>query len=71
MAMDEATPQQRRKGWLREEGIVTLENLCAELELSESTVLGLDIPHVKLARGTHYYFIDEIVTWLRARERTA
>ena len=68
--VNDGTLRTQRPAWMQDEGVITLDHLCKALNLSDSTVLGLGIPHIKLARGTHLYFIDEVITWLRAQERT-
>ena len=68
--MEQRVRGETRPRWMLEEGVITLDDLCKAFDLSDGTVLGLGIPHIKLARGTHFYFIDELVMWLRAQERT-
>ena len=52
------------------EGVLDGKGLALALHISEDTLRGLGIPHVKLTRSSRVYFPDEVVAWLRSRERS-
>ena len=52
------------------DGVMDDEDLACALNISRATLRGLGIPHVDLGRSSHLYFIDEVITWLRDRERS-
>jgi hypothetical protein len=51
------------------EGIMSERDVALALNISKDTLRTLGIPHVKLTRSSHIYFPDEVVTWLRGRDR--
>ena len=51
-------------------GVMDAKGLALALHVSESTLRDLGIPHVKLTRSSRIYFPDEVVAWLRSRERS-
>lgn len=53
------------------EGVMDSKALALALHVSEDTLRDLGIPHVKLTRSSRIYFPDEVVAWLRGRERSA
>lgn len=52
------------------QGVLDSKGLALALHISDSTLRGLGIPHVRLTRSSRIYFPDEVVAWLRSRERS-
>lgn len=60
----------QRQVFERLEGVMAPEDVALALHVSEDTLRDLGIPHVKLTRSSRVYFPDEVVSWLRGRERS-
>jgi hypothetical protein len=63
--------ERQRQVFEKLEGLMDPSDVALALNVSESTLRDLGIPHVKLTRSSRVYFPDEVVQWLRARERAS
>jgi hypothetical protein len=63
--------ERQRQVFERLEGLMAPEDVALALGVSETTLRDLGVPHVKLTRSSRVYFPDEVVAWLRARERAS
>jgi hypothetical protein len=52
------------------QGVMRPDDLAIALGISNSTLRTLGVPHVKLTRSSRVYFPDEVVAWLRNRDRS-
>jgi hypothetical protein len=45
--MEGPVAKRDRPAWMPAEGVITLDELCVAFGLSDSTIIGLGIPHIK------------------------
>lgn len=66
-----ADPEVRRQVFEQLHGVMRPDDLAIGLGISLDMLRDLGIPHVKLTRSSRVYFPDEVVAWLRSRERAS